>query len=150
MTTQHHNRLNEILRVYWESILSGRSMPEEKDIEPSALKEIWDACFLVRHVSARNSGAPIYRYDYLGDTLINAFGSDVSNQDLSARLVDSNKPPLFSAFSQVLTKGIPVEEEGEFTNDRGLQIRYRCSVFPLGNASHGIEYFLGGMKWKFY
>lgn len=123
-------------------------MPEERDIEPNAIAEIWDSCFLVHNVASQ--GASHYRYDFLGETLINAFGSDVTSQEISKDLVGAKSSPLLEVFGKVISSRKPAFEEGEFTNARGVMVKYRCSVFPLGDANKGVDYLLGGMKWKFY
>lgn len=146
MSSQQHNRLNENLREYWESVRQGRSFPEERDIDPDAIKDIWDSCFLVKKVP--DSAYPAFRYDFLGKQLIDAFGDDVTNQEISSKLVDPTSPPLVKGFVHVVENAEPTEEDSEFINSQGLLVKYRSCMLPLGNAKDGVMYILGGMKWK--
>jgi hypothetical protein len=147
MPQHQQNRINEKLLAYWESVRGARPMPEERDVDPDALKDIWDSCFLVKSIP-HGTGSRGYRYDYLGTALIEAFGDDVTNREISAKLVDPISPPLVKSFTQVIETGKPVEEESEFTNSQNLVIRFRSCMMPLGNAKDGVLYILGGMKWK--
>ena len=140
-------RINEILRDYWQRLRKGRKFPSETDIDPDAIGDIWGSCFLVQ-VSPQAVKEHKYRYAYLGISLIEAFGDDVMNQDVSARLIDPANASLIEHFEKVVKTEAPVEELAEFTNRRGMLIKYRTCLLPIGNAGSGIDYIIGGMKWK--
>lgn len=146
MPVTQHNRLTEKLRTYWESICSGRPYPEEGTIEIAQISDIWGSCFLVKPVKTANGRS--FRYDYLGKDLIDAFGGDITNQEISERLANPAHPPLLVSFGRVIDSGKPAEEESEFTNSTGLIIKYRSCMLPLGTPKDGVNYILGGMKWK--
>ncbi len=145
MPVTQHNRLTEKLRTYWESICSGRPYPEENDIDISVIADIWDSCFLVKAVNTANGR--VFRYDYLGKDLIDAFGGDVTNQEISEKLVNPSHPPLQRSFGKVMDTGKPAEEESEFTNSAHMIIKCRSCMLPLGTKD-GVNYIVGGMKWK--
>lgn len=147
MATSQHNRLNEKLREYWESVRQGRIFPQESDIDIAAVADIWDSCFLVKPV-VQKDGQRVFRYDYLGKDLIDAFGGDVSNQEISDKLINPGSPQLLAGFVSVLDNRKPAEEQSEFTNTSGMIIKYRSCMFPLGTPDEGVNYILGGMKWK--
>lgn len=148
MQSNQNNRLNEKLHTYWQSLCGTRAYPQENEVEPEALKDIWDSCFLVKEIG-RNTDRHGYRYDYLGTSLIQAFGDDaILSREISARLVSTESQPLLKSFEKVIQTGKVVEEESEFKNSQGLLIKYRSCMMPLGNAKEGVNYILGGMKWK--
>lgn len=144
---EQQNRINERLLAYWQTLRGRRPYPEEREIDPEAIKDIWDSCFLVKDIS-KNSGRQGFRYDYLGAELIRVFGDDAVNREVSAKLIDPTSPPLVKSFEQVIRTGKPVEEENEFTNAEGMLIKYRSCMMPLGVPGDGVNYVLGGMKWK--
>jgi hypothetical protein len=146
-TSGQSKRINEILYVYWESLRKGRLFPSEAEIEPDAIAAIWDSCFLVK-VSRPEAAHLGYRYDYLGSALIEAFGGDVTHQEISSRLIDPSSPPLVSRFENVVNMHAPDTDEAAFTNKRGLVVKYRSCILPLGRDSGSVDYILGGMKWK--
>ncbi len=147
MTLEASNRINDKLRAYWDSLCAGRPFPEERDVDSDVISDIWDHCFLVKNVAAQTEREG-FRYDYLGKELIEAFGGDVTNQEISAKLIDAESPPLVKSFMQVVSTGKPTMEDAEFTNSQGLLIKYRSCLLPLGSAKEGVVYILGGMKWK--
>lgn len=149
MVQHSHNRINERIRSYWDEVRGARPLPEERDIDPEGLRDVWDACFLVKPVPPEAGGIG-FRYDYLGKDLIDAFGGDVTHQEVYAKLVSTDSPPLVRSFAEVIKTGKPVEEQAEFTNVQGLLIKYRSCMLPLGNGAEGVNYILGGMKWKLF
>jgi hypothetical protein len=146
-TPQQRLRINVILREYWEKLRGTRPFPPESDIDQDALADIWDSCFLIKVV--RSGPTPSgFRYEYLGAKLVDAFGGDVTNQEISARLIDSASPPLVRRFEKVATEGVPDLDEAEFVNKRGMAIKYRSCILPLGKEPGKVDFIIGGMKWK--
>ena len=141
------NRIDEILQSYWDMLRGTRPYPHEADIEPAALSTIWNSCFLIK-LSASEIAERGYRYTYLGTDLIEAFGDDVTLQEVSTRLIDPASASLMRQFEKVAQAGIPVTDEAEFTNKHGVLIKYRSCIVPLGEKPDHVDYLLGGMKWK--
>jgi hypothetical protein len=142
-----HNRLNEILSAYWKNLSGERPYPRENDVDPDALGDIWQSCFLIQVLPEGRE--PRYRYASMGSELIEAFGGDYSQQEISEALMGEHNPPFLKKLSEVARSGAPVSEENEFTNRHQMQIRYRTCLLPLGNPPD-VEYILGSMRWKAY
>ena len=142
-------RINELLRDYWQRLRKGRPFPSDADIDPDAIGDIWGSCFMVKASSpeAKEHG---YRYEYLGTDLIEAFGGDITNEEVSSRLINPQSPPLQRHFDDVARTGMPVEDEAEFTNRQGRVIKYRSCMVPIGKSPSGVDYIIGAVKWKAY
>ena len=141
----HSPRIHEQLQAYWQSLRAGRAFPSETDIDPVALNDIWDACFLV---SVEQGG---FGYDYLGQALVNAYGDDVSGKEITEKLLFPHPKSLFDSFQRVARDGQPLIDESEFVNSQGQSIKYRSCLLPLAGAyGERPAFILGGMKWKAY
>jgi len=139
-------RINERLFEYWDKIRSGKPYPAEGDIDPSELEGVWDNCFLVKVNEKEHDG---FKYSYLGISLIEAYGDDLTGQEICERLVEPNSDPLIKKFVEVRKSGKPVVDENEFKNRKNMLVKYRSCMLPLGTSS-GVDYIIGGMKWKAY
>ena len=140
--TQKH-RINERLKDYWQGLCRGRSMPLEADIAMEELKEIWDYCFLI---TVRGDH---FAYSYLGESLIDAFGDDVTGREITETLLYPHPQSLLGTFRNVVESGAPAEDESEFKNSLGATVKYRSCVLPLAAENvEGVAFLLGGMKWK--
>jgi len=139
------SRINQRLRDYWESVRGDRRVPNESDILPEQLEDIWENCFLI---DVKNSG---FEYDYLGSSIIEAYGDDLRGREICETLIYPHPPSLLKTFRNVVNTAKPVLDDSQFKNKKGLQIRYRSCVLPLSKAGMiGVQFLLGGMKWKAY
>lgn len=143
MPADAHARITERLNDYWQGLCRGRSMPAEIDVVMDDLKDIWPSCFLV---TVKPNG---FAYDYLGPSLISAYGDDLTGREITETLLYPHPPSLVNTFKNVVLNGAPSLDESEFVNSRGATVKYRSCVLPLSNGHDGkVAFLLGGMKWK--
>lgn len=141
-------RFHDRLQDYWEKLKGDRPFPSESDIDPEELPDIWPSCFLVAIDDVtRRMG---YRFSYLGEDLIEAYGDDVTNPDLALRLISQANTSMVKKFDEVIRTGKPVIAASEFVNLKRLKIRYRTCLLPLGAQDGTISYIIGCMRWKIY
>lgn len=143
-----NKRINEQLLAYWEKKRNGRRFPAEPDIDPSEIAAIWDSCFLVQVMSELPESAR-FKYIYLGQSLVNAYGDDLGNKEVCEKLIYPGDMSLIHHFQDVIRTEQPLTEESEFENINGMLIKFRSCMLPLGKVddSH-VSYIIGGMKWK--
>ncbi len=142
------NRSHERLQEYWEKIKDNRHYPSENEINPDDLEDIWASCFLVSIDDVtRRLG---YRYSYLGEDLIEAYGDDISNPDIAMKLVSTSNSGMIEKFDEVIRTEVPVIDESEFVNLKHLKVRYRTCLLPLGTKSGAVSHIIGCMRWRVY
>ena len=139
------SRINELLLEYWTELKGNAVMPKESDIKPEALKEIWDSCFLVTIAPEEN---PKYKYSYLGQNIIEAYGAEGDSKDVCEELIYPAPATLTAKFAEIERNPGPCKEDNEFENAKGLNVKYRSVMLPLAHADGSVGYILGGMKWK--
>ncbi len=141
-----HHRSHEILLSYWNNARGDAPFPKESDIDPDALADIWESCFLISNDDVtRRIG---YRYSFLGTDLIGAFGDDVTHHDVALRLLSTVRVPNARKFDEVLHEKHAVIDESEFVNLMGINIRYRACLLPLGTPDGEVTHILGCMRWR--
>lgn len=142
-----HHRSHDVLLDYWEALRGHRPFPRESEIDPEQLTEIWESCFLISNDDVtRRVG---YRYSFLGQDLLGAFGDDITNHDAALRLLSTARVPNARKFDEVLMEKHPVTDEATFINLMGMNIRYRACLLPLGTED-GVTHIIGCMRWKAY
>lgn len=147
MSSQAHRRVNEQLKSYWQTVCAGRDFPGESEISPDSLSDIWASCFMVRCDGTIDE--PEFRYIYLGQDLIEAYGDDLNEKEICEKLAYPNNHELNAQFSKVMQIRAPLDIESEFTNSKGLLIKYRSCLLPLAkDVPNEVGYVLGGMRWK--
>lgn len=147
MTLSQSKRINEVLLSYWEGIKLNRPFPMEADMNPDEIESIWDSCFLVSVEGAGEDAT--FRYIYLGSSLIEAYGDDLTNKEICEKLVYPGSMTLVHKFHEILKSKAPAMQDSEFTNKNGMVIKYRSCMCPLGKTDIAtVRYIVGGMKWK--
>ncbi len=147
MTATESKRINERILQYWQELCRGRPYPMESDFDPYAVEDIWDSCFLVNVENAGQLDG--FKYTYLGSSLVEAYGDDLTNREVCERLVYPSSMSLMHTFRKVIESQQPVTEESEFTNTKGMVIKFRSCMLPIGKTGvQGVQYVVGGMKWK--
>ncbi|MEI7669077.1 MAG: PAS domain-containing protein [Pseudomonadota bacterium] len=144
---KEHKRINEKLQNYWEKLRGKRLYPEESEINPDEIKDIWEDCFLLNIKDDEIKHG--YKYTYLGNNLIEAFGGDITFDGITNHLLDTSYNPLIKSFESVSKNGIPIIDSSEFKNKNNMLIKYRSCIFPLGDSkNNNINFLIGAMKWK--
>lgn len=140
-------RINLRLISYWEKLKGNKHLPLESDIEPDDLFDIWDDCFMI-DVHHKN-GKYAFRYGYLGDSLLEAFGdSDESGSDVYELLLDTKDADTKVVLEDLLNDNEPFIQEGEFINNLDIPIKFRRCLLPLQSNTGHVDHILGGMRWK--
>ncbi|MCI5050430.1 MAG: PAS domain-containing protein [Rickettsiales bacterium] len=149
MASGGSKRINEFLMEYWVQKKGDRAFPLESEMDPSEMDDIWDSCFLVRIEDIEGAK---YKYSYLGESLVEAYGDDIGNKEICEKLIYPTSMSLIHKFDEVVNTKQPVNEDSEFTNTKGMLIKFRSSMLPLGkdDAPDEVAFIIGGMKWKAY
>lgn len=138
-------RITYRLLAYWEALRGQRPMPEENDVDPDAIADIWDHCFVMQ---VRDILRKDYIYTYLGPSIAEAFRSGLSVDDAGG-MVSPDASRLAPHYQQVLDHARPLVENGEFVNLRGQTVKFRQCLLPLGREGR-VEAVFGGMRFKIF
>jgi len=141
----NERRLTSCLIRFWQDACRGRLMPDEADLDPDALADLWPKCFLIQTFDIKREH---YSYTYLGEEIIEAFQDGMMDEGQSM-LVSPKANKLALSFNQVITTCAPVISEGEFLSLAGRMIRYRQCLLPLGKGEEVLAIF-GGLSLKAY
>ena len=141
-----HRRINERLIEYWKTLKGDRPYPSEQDIDPDAIADIWDDCFLIQ--IKHNDDIHGFHYSYLGPSLIEAYGDNLTGQDVYETLISTYTDTIVQSIQRVLETRAPIHIDSEFVNTRNITIKYRSCLLPLGPDNAMIDFVIGGMRWR--
>lgn len=140
-------RITLRLMAYWEFLRGDRPFPKENDIDPEAIADLWDSCFLVQVRDLTN--VLDYNYSYLGKDISEAYLGGLQARDPGCHIASPNARSLSHGYDKVLETKQPYIEEGEFINLSGARVKFRQILFPIG-AGDEVEAIFGGMRFKIY
>lgn len=146
MLTSEEHRYHKRLREYWDELRGSRPFPAEHEIDPERMAEMWPSCFLISIDDVTHRLG--YRYSYLGEELIEAYGDDANYPDVVMRLVATSGSSMVRKFDEVVKQRLPVMDESHFVNLKHVTIHYRTCMLPLGYRENEVSHILGCMRWR--
>jgi hypothetical protein len=141
-------RISERLLSLWEELRGDREIPQESDLDIQLLSDYWESCFMVE-ITNRGDERD-YKYSYLGTSIIDAYGDDLTGKELYNHLIAPYTQMLLLKFETVVGDLATVTDESEFMNLKGDMIRYRQCLVPLGSKDGLVGFILGTMTWSKY
>ena len=138
-------RMHERIRQYWESLKEGRRFPNESEINPAAISDVWDYCFLVNMSKGKVSRG--FSYEYMGPALAEAYGVNLTGVEQCDTKDVPHVALMLRQFDEVLESGEPALHDAEFENAKRMHIKYRCCLLPMGGGK--VQYILGCMRWVY-
>lgn len=139
-------RLTAMLKGYWDFAKGEKNFPSQEDIKHYHLRNVWDKCFIVK---ADNScmSSDDYKYIYLGEKVIKAFGEDLTNMTVE-KMHAPEAAHLATRYEKVLASKVPVYDSGSLSLVNGKTVSYRQILLPLGDNGITIKAILGGISHK--
>ena len=115
----------------WREAGGGESFPKLDDIDPEALGEIWQDCYVLEMGRSPDE----MKFLQIGTSI-----SAGCAEDYTGRLVSevSKQTLLYhsaAAWDRVGKKSVPISMGGHFENAMGKTTVYRSILFPLGDGS---------------
>jgi hypothetical protein len=142
-------RVSNQLEKFWNELRGDQEIPFERDLDISELEELWPYCFIIE-ITAKDDGETNYMYSYIGESIIEAYGDDLTGKSVYAHLIAPYTEDLLQKFGEVSTTKKPIADDSEFVNLQGALIRYRQGLVPFAYPDGSVGYILGAMKWRSY
>ncbi len=142
-------RVSNQLEKFWNKLRGDHEIPFERDMDIADLEELWPFCFIIE-IIARDEGEIAYMYSYIGESIIEAYGDDLTGKSVYAHLIAPYTADLLKKFAEVSAEKKPMADDSEFVNLQGALIRYRQGLVPLAYPDGSVGYILGAMKWRSY
>ena len=136
-------RITDILREYWNGKKGTSPYPAADDIDVAELKDIWQDCFMIEVLD----GGKSFRYEYLGDSITDAYADDLEGKEVIEDLLYPESPGVLIKFHETMQTCQPLEYEGAFINKNNADIKFRKILMPIGNGGK-VTYIIGGMRWR--
>ncbi len=143
----HDKRLTTRLQVYWESIRKERPMPDIVWFNNAAIHDIWDQCFKLK-VEPAGIDKAVYYYDYMGQSIIEAYGKSLTGQTVHAASKAFPGARIISKIDTLITKPEVLLEEGSFVNTQNKVVKFRSCLLPFGKEDGQLTHVIGGVSWK--
>ncbi len=141
---KQERRLTMRLLNYWQELRGVRRFPSLGDINPEAVGDIWENCYVLD--VGTTSRDPMF--SYLGQRLAKLSGVYIRGNSLADLENGTLLDQATRHVPEVLETCAPVTSEDEFIRYDGVTIIYRSIVLPLSDDQKTVSHLLGGANGK--
>ena len=133
-------RLVVRLLQYWRELAgASRNYPARSELDPQAIGDPWNSCFVLD--LSKDQGDPAI--EYVGDALSALCGAPRQGTPTSAIPVGSLLGHATSRTGMASQFKVPIVFRGEFRNHEDTSLLYRGILTPLVAEPHGVTRLLG-------
>ena len=132
------HRNSHLLIGYWSRTRRGRTVPDQSDIDPRAIKRMLSQVFILE---ARDTARPLYRL--AGTLLCDCFGQELRGTSFLSLWEGRAKDTLALLLGQSLAANLPVCLSGIGETERSATIETETVLAPLTFGSGVPQRFLG-------
>jgi hypothetical protein len=130
-----------VLRLlsYWRDVCGDNDMPLPKDIDGSAIPDMWDYSFIINidgDEGASFESVGDWHVEFHGKPVVGVSVGDVGDNTILGHST--------SYLDEVVKRQIPVTYGGEFIDADGNEILYRSILLPLSSDGVNVDAVLGG------
>lgn len=142
-STCGERRLIKRVEQYWNSLRQSRAFPRTADIDPVALGDDWCDCFVLNPCERPEDSM----FLFIGPTLLASAGLPADWTRTAARHLhdcpeDSVLGRAVRHAATVVRQQVPATVSEVF-EENGVEVRLRCTLFPLSSDGHDIDAVLG-------
>ena len=145
----NEKRLSSRIIAYWDK-LKGESenIPEMSKFRPAMVEEVWDKCIKVK-VEIKD-GVPRFKFEHIGAEVEKAIGKKAKSQDgMGIASVPGGR--ILSRVSLLLSQlAMPIQDQGEFLNEKSQMVKYRSCILPFGNKKGEITHVIVALSWRIF
>ncbi len=140
-------RITQRLLNYWKTTAKGTKYPDIKRLNTAVIEDIWPFCFRVAIIPGT---MPTYRYEYMGQEIIELYGRDLTNQVVDSRMAAFPGAVLHEKLDNVVATGEPLSDDNHMVGLTGKLIKYRACMLPFGNEQSGVTHIVTGLSCRFF
>jgi len=125
-------RLVVRLMGYWERIRKDKPIPDFNKNNPESISDLWQQCFVLSVVAG---GEHVYKYEFMGDGLVNLYGKESVGKVFSLRDREFPNNVLATGLKEMFADGVapaPKEKDGQAVGKAGKIVKYRLILLPFG------------------
>jgi len=130
------------LLAHWRMLCDDRDYPSFFDLDPSAIPEMWENCFVIEIFEDGHEP----RYRAMGETLAAHVDFPLLDQPISMSPEKSLPGVAISFLEEVLRKGVPISRGDEFFKDDGTKVLYRSILLPMSDDGVTVNGILGAVN----
>ena len=141
-------RMTTRLVRYWERLCQDSNIPDIGRFNSGAIQDIWRHCIRLAIVNhGHEAGKKVYKYEYVGEAIKQAFGQDPTGITSTVSLHADPGGEILLNLQECADAKKPVLKFGQFINKKNEIIKYRSCMLPFG-SSNMVTHIIVGLSWR--
>lgn len=132
------------LLAHWRTLCDDRDYPSFFDLDPSAIPEMWENCFVLEIF--KDEDEP--RYRAMGAGLAAHVDFSLIGEPISKAPDKSLLGVAISFLDEVLRKGVPISRGDDFFKGDGTKVLFRSILLPMSDDGDTVNGILGAVNYR--
>lgn len=140
-------RLTDRLTTYWNLIRKDAAVPEFVQFNISAIEDVWSQCVLFTVQPSAPGQSPAVNFYQVGEKVKALYGN-VAGQSMHSGQRHFQGAGIVRRVGEVISSPTPIQDHGQFVNERSKVVKYRSCLLPFGNKDGKITHVVAGLSWR--
>lgn len=141
-------RLVKRLTDYWSRIKGDAHLPLIMKFNHHALEDVWPFCFQLSVQADDTHQTATYKYDYVGEEIVNAYGRDMTGERVNSSIHGIPGGSIINKIDEMVTLRDVIIEQGKFINDKDKVVKYRTCLLPFSSGHDEVTHVIAGLSWR--
>lgn len=139
-------RLVDRLVQYWNRVRKELPLPAIEKFNETAIPDVWQYCIRLSVIHMQNDWS--YRYEYAGERIKDALGSNPHGKIISSHSANSFEKRISNDLDACVKQRIPLQDQGQFVNEKSKVVKYRCCFLPFAHHEAEVSHIVVGFSYK--
>jgi hypothetical protein len=144
-------RLTTRLIDVWNRLSHEEDIPDFSKLNVSTIEDLWQSCMVLVPMpksTSTNRAQTTLKLHHIGRKVSDVIGNASVGTYIVARTRQFAGERIIQRIDELLDQPQPIEESGQFINDRHKVVKYRSCLLPFGNRQEGVTHVLVGLAWR--
>lgn len=143
----HEHRLAERLMGYWNVIRKDMEMPDFSHFNASVIDDVWQSCVLFTVSPEVESKPHVLNFHQIGERVRTIYGSEMVGRSFNTSQRHFAGAAIMRRVEEILSKPAPINDSGQFINERSKVVKYRSCLLPFGRNGK-VSHIIAGLSWR--
>lgn len=144
-------RITNRLIEQWSRLSQEGALPEYTRLNVSTIDDLWQNCMVLvpmPRAAASTRTQTTLKMHHLGKKVSEVIGNASVGNYIMTRTRQFAGDRILQRIDELIDNRNPIEETGQFVNDKNKVVKYRSCLLPFGNMQDGVTHVLVGLSWR--
>ncbi|MBY0355632.1 MAG: hypothetical protein K2Q12_07875 [Rickettsiales bacterium] len=143
-------RMTTRLLELWNRLSHDNSLPDYAKLNVTSIDDLWQNCMVLVPIPKASSSRAqtTLKLHHVGRKVSDVIGNASVGNYIVSRARQFAGEKIIHRIDDIIEQPMPIEESGQFINDKSKVVKYRSCLLPFGNSQEGVTHVLVGLTWR--